>query len=86
MGILHIRKQIRLRMKVWTDPKTGQRYLMALAVGPPIQPVRPSQRITAYAMSDGGNQLLTLTTAEWNALPFFSASSRLYSSITRWWW
>lgn len=63
---------LRLRMKVWTDPATAQRYLMPAAfmrdvlLGKPISNV-----MNAYAMNDDATKLITLTIDEWNALPFF---------------
>lgn len=63
---------LRLRMKVWTDPATARRYLMPAAFMRDVlmgQPVSDVMR--AYAMSDEDTKLITLTAAEWNALPFF---------------
>jgi hypothetical protein len=58
---------LRLRMKIWTDPKTSKRYLMPTAVIPDPR----SGAMTAYAMSDEDTKIIKLTPAEWNALPFF---------------
>jgi hypothetical protein len=63
---------LRLRMKVWTDPKTFKRYLMPTAFMRDVvngQPV--TDAMYAYAMSDSDTRLVTLTAAQWNALPFF---------------
>ena len=63
---------LRLRIKVWTDPTTTKRYLMPSAFmrnvlnGQPISDV-----MYAYAMRDDDTKLVTLTAGEWNALPFF---------------
>ncbi len=58
---------LRLRMKVWTDPATGRRYLASTAI---LSDPR-SGTMTAYAMSDESTKVILLTPAEWNALPFF---------------
>jgi len=58
---------LRLRAKIWTDPKTKKRYLMPTAVM--SDPTRGL--LTAYAMTDEDTQVVKLTAAEWNALPFF---------------
>ena len=63
---------LRLRMKVWTDRKTGKRYLMPTAFMRDIvngQPV--TDAMYAYAMRDDDTKLVTLTAREWNSLPFF---------------
>lgn len=60
---------LRMRMKVWTDPKTQRRYLMPIAfLSDPKYGV-----FTAYAMTEEDEDLRTvkLTILEWNALPFF---------------
>jgi len=63
---------LRLRMKVWTDPKTAKRYLMPTAFMRDIVKGRPvSDRMYAYAMSDDNTKIVTLTATEWNSLPFF---------------
>lgn len=63
---------LRLRVKVWTDPKTAKRYLMPTAFMRDVvngQPV--SDVMTAYAMRDDDTKLVTLTAREWNSLPFY---------------
>lgn len=63
---------LRLRMKIWTDHRTGKRYLMPTAFMRDVvngQPV--SDAMYAYAMRDDDTKLVTLTAGEWNALPFF---------------
>jgi hypothetical protein len=68
----HPQNNLRLRMKVWTDPSTLKRYLMPtgfmrdLMNGLPVTDVMYS-----YAMSDDETKLVLLTAAEWNSLPFF---------------
>ena len=65
-------ESLRLRMKIWTDPTTSKRYLMPSAFMRDVvngQPV--SDVMYAYAMRDDSTKLITLTAAEWNALPFF---------------
>ena len=63
---------LRLRLKVWTDRATAKRYLMPSAF---MRDVVRGQPVTdvmyAYAMCDDDTKLVTLTAAEWNALPFF---------------
>jgi hypothetical protein len=58
---------LRLRVKVWTDPKTRKRYLVPTGIM--SDPVRGL--ITAYAMTDEDTKEVKLTPGEWNALPFF---------------
>lgn len=60
---------LRLRMKVWTDPKTRKRYLMATGIMSEAD--APRGILTAYAMSDEDTKIIKLTPPEWNALPFF---------------
>jgi hypothetical protein len=63
---------LRLRMKVWTDSKTGKRYLMPAAFMRDVVKGQPvSDAMYAYAMSDDSTKLVTLTAREWNSLPFF---------------
>jgi hypothetical protein len=63
---------LRLRMKVWTDRPTGKSYLMPSAF---MRDVVRGQPVTdvmyAYAMRDDDTKIVTLTAAEWNALPFY---------------
>lgn len=67
-----VAEDLRLRMKVWTDRRTGKRYLMPSAF---MRDVKNGQPVTdvmyAYAMRDDDTKLVTLTAREWNALPFF---------------
>lgn len=63
---------LRLRMKVWTDPATGKRFLMPSAFMRDVvngQPV--SDVMYAYAMSDEETKLVLLRAHEWNTLPFY---------------
>ena len=63
---------LRLRVKVWTDPGTLKRYLMPtgfmrdLVNGLPVSDV-----MYAYGMRDDDTKLVVLSALEWNALPFF---------------
>jgi hypothetical protein len=63
---------LRLRMKVWTDPRTRKRYLLPVAFmrdlvrGQPVTDVMYS-----YAVADGETKTILLTAHEWNSLPFF---------------
>ncbi len=66
-----VTEDLRLRMKIWTDPQTGKRYLMPAAFMRDIvngQPV--TDAMYAYAMRDDDTKLVTLTAREWNSLPF----------------
>ena len=63
---------LRLRMKVWTDLTTAKRYLMPSAFMRDVVNGHPvSDAMYAYAMSDDSTKIVTLSAAEWNALPFF---------------
>lgn len=63
---------LRLRMKVWTDPKTYKRYLMPIGLFRDVVRGQPVTDVMyAYAMRDDDTKLVTLTAAEWNGLPFF---------------
>ena len=65
-------EQLRLRSKVWTDPKTEKRYLMPAAFMRDVVNGKPvSDFMCAYATRDDDTKLVTLTTDEWNTLPFF---------------
>jgi hypothetical protein len=66
-GISH--EGLRLRMKVWSDPKTGKRYLMSTALM--FKEDIPLGLMTAYAMTDDDTKEVKMTAIEWNALPFF---------------
>ena len=69
---MNLQNNLRLRMKVWTDPSTLKRYLMPMAFmrdlinGQPITDV-----MYAHAISDDNTRVVMLTAGEWNALPFF---------------
>lgn len=63
---------LRLRMKVWTDPRTRKRYLMPVGFFRDVLRGQPRTDVMyAHAMSDDDTKVVTLTAAEWNALPFF---------------
>jgi hypothetical protein len=63
---------LRLRMKVWTDPRTLKRYLMPAAFFRDVLGGKPVTNVMyAHAMRDDATKIVTLTAAEWNALPFF---------------
>jgi len=68
----NLQNNLRLRMKVWTDPRTFKRYLMPLGFmkdlvnGQPVTDVMYS-----YALSDNETKIVALTAVEWNSLPFF---------------
>jgi len=63
---------LRLRMKVWTDHTTAKRYLIPTASWRDIVNGQPVTDVMyAYALRDDDTKLVTLTAAEWNALPFF---------------
>lgn len=62
---------LRLRMKIWTDPATHKRYLMAASFMRDVVNGRPvGGAMIAYAMSDEDTRMIQLTIDEWNALPF----------------
>jgi hypothetical protein len=69
---LNLQNSLRLRVKVWTDPRTLKRYLMPLGFmrhlvnGQPVTDV-----MYAYAISDDETKVVELNALEWNALPFF---------------
>lgn len=65
-------ENLRLRVKVWTDPWTGKRYLMPTAFMRDVKNGQPvSDVMLAYAMRDDDTKVVTLRAAEWNTLPFF---------------
>lgn len=69
---MNLQNNLRLRMKVWTDPRTLKRYLMPMAFMRDLMNGQPVTDVMyAYAMSDDNTRVVTLTAAEWNALPFF---------------
>ena len=57
---------LRIRVKIWTDPANGRRYLMPTAIPDPKSGV-----LTAYAITDEDTKVMKLSVAQWNALPFF---------------
>lgn len=62
---------LRLRMKIWTDPQTGKRYLMPTAfMRDTLKGRTVSDAMYAYAMTDDETKLVHLNAKEWNALPF----------------
>lgn len=64
--------RLRVRVKVWTDPDTGRRYLMPSAFMRDVMNGRPvTDVMCAYAMRDDDTKLITMTSKEWNALPFY---------------
>ncbi len=64
---------LRLRMKVWTDPKTQKRYLMPAAFVNPRRGGDTSDTLwmKAYAMSDEDTKVVDITAYEWDRLPFY---------------
>lgn len=62
-----IAEGLRLRMKVWTDPRTGRRYLipMAFMTDPKLG------TMAAYVMTDEDTKIIKLSAVEWNSLPFY---------------
>lgn len=63
---------LRLRMKIWTDRRTGKRYLMPTAYMRDLVKGQPvSDVMWAYALREGDTKLVILRAHEWQALPFF---------------
>jgi hypothetical protein len=65
-------ESLRVRLKIWIHPQTTKRYLMPTAFMRDVvngQPV--SDVMVAYAMRDDDTVVVTLTVAQWNAMPFF---------------
>lgn len=61
---------MRARLKVWTDSVTGQRFLAPCAV------LTPQGLMVITAISEeGAVRNVSLTAAEWNALPFYYFSA-----------
>lgn len=59
-------------MKVWTDPVTGNRFLMPQALMRDSKNGKPfGTAMIAYAMRDDATKLVELTIDEWNTLPFY---------------
>jgi hypothetical protein len=62
---------LRLRMKIWTDPETSLRYLIAMGMMRDVAKGRPiSDVMIAYVMRDDATRMIEMTSGEWNALPF----------------
>lgn len=64
----------KVRMKVWTDPSTRQRYLMPTGFMRDVvngQPVTDIMYAYAYALDGGTPMRVELSALEWNTLPFF---------------
>ena len=65
-------ESLRLRVKIWTHPDTAKRYLMPTAFMRDIVNGHPvSDVMYAYAMREDDTMVVTLTAAQWNAMPFF---------------
>ena len=63
---------MRLRMKVWTDPDTGKRFLMPAAfLVREFKLLRGRPIMKAYAMNDEETKVIVMTDLDWDALPFF---------------
>lgn len=63
---------MRLRMKVWTDPDTNERYLCPAAIMKRDDGWAsgiPTMRV--YAMNDENTKVLEMSPEEWDRLPFF---------------
>lgn len=58
-------RKLRLRMKVWTHPRTNRRYLMPTAFL-----ISRNGDMKAFAMRDDETLEVSLSVAEWNSLPF----------------
>jgi len=56
---------LRLRMKVWTNPDNGELYLVAVGYYS-----AKTDLMSAYAMQDKETKQIELTPEEWNALPY----------------
>jgi hypothetical protein len=61
-------EDLRLRMKIWTDPDTAKRYLMAAAF---MLKAPVTDRMRAYAMRDDDTKIVVMTEREWNELPYY---------------
>lgn len=55
----------RVRVKIYTDPKSGRQYIVALG-----EFHRNSDIVFAYAMNDEGTVKLEMNTTGWNNLPY----------------
>jgi hypothetical protein len=65
-------ERLRLRMKIWTHPKTGKRYLMTNAYMRDVRNGQPiSDVMVAHAMCEDDTMNVTLRVDQWQALPFF---------------
>lgn len=60
---------VRLRMKVWTDPADGKRWLLAGVMTTPLG-MAIGKKLTGHAMRDAEVKLVALTHEEYNALPY----------------
>src|SRR4029077_17453521 len=68
----NLQNNLRLRMKVWTDPRTFKRYLVPLGFMRDLVNGQPVTNVMySYALSDNETKIVTLTALEWNSLPFF---------------
>lgn len=62
---------LRLRMKIWTDPRTGKRYVVPTAHFRDVVDGAPvSDVMHAYAIGEDDVLHVTLRAFEWQALPF----------------
>lgn len=59
--------RLRLRVKVWTNPKNGNLYMVSNAFG---QMRKNDIIMTAYAMRDDETLMVEFTVDEWNALDY----------------
>jgi hypothetical protein len=67
-----VSEDLRLRMKIWTDPKTSLRYLTAMGMMRDVENGRPTSNVMIiYVMRDDDTRMIELTSEEWNALPFY---------------
>ena len=62
---------MRLKMKVWTDPDSRDRYLMPAAFITPESFHSDRPVMKAYAMNDDDTKVVEIYAEEWNQLPFF---------------
>ena len=58
---------LRVRVKVWTNPKNDKLYMVSNAFG---QARGPDIVMTAYAMRDDETLMVEFTVDEWNALTY----------------
>lgn len=57
---------MRLRVKVWTDPESGKRFLAAGGVFAPAK-----DQVLFFAMSDEETKHVKVDSQSWNDLPYF---------------